>query len=208
MFASKSATSCMPQAPDSDVAPGPGGMAPFAGLFASPPAVRTQSGLRRHSTLPPAALYQQETFSSSVPTIFAGGAPWSKSSFMPLSAIDELSPIGNLSASPSTPGLSYSPTPTELSSGDRTVQMSSFMDVSTPPPGQFATFGSAQNVKVLPAAPGPFVYSEPQETYYHPQTGFKFLGSLSHPGSHFEDSSSAVASSGIAYQGWSSEFVA
>ncbi|KAF8835752.1 hypothetical protein BDN67DRAFT_984411 [Paxillus ammoniavirescens] len=41
-----------------------------------------------------------------------------------------------------------SPTPTESSLGDHTIQMSSFMDVSTPPPGQFTTFAGVQNDKV------------------------------------------------------------
>ncbi|KAG8213723.1 hypothetical protein J3R82DRAFT_10426 [Butyriboletus roseoflavus] len=71
------------------------------------------------------------------------------------------------SSSPSTPGLSYSPTPTESSLGDRTVQMATFMDVSTPPPGQFATFIGAQNDKVLATLPvssnGLYVYTGSQD---------------------------------------------
>ncbi|KAF8558021.1 hypothetical protein OG21DRAFT_1434198 [Imleria badia] len=71
-----------------------------------------------------------------------------------ISGTENSSPTTN-SSSPSTPGLSYSPTPTESSLGDRTVQMTSFMDVSTPPPGQFATFTGAQNDKVLATLSAP-----------------------------------------------------
>lgn len=39
----------------------------------------------------------------------------------------------NSSPSPSTPGLSYSPSSTESSSGDRTIQMSTFLDESMTP---------------------------------------------------------------------------
>jgi PHO85 cyclin-5 len=39
----------------------------------------------------------------------------------------------NLSPSPPTPGLSYSPSSTESSSGDRTIQMSTFLDESMTP---------------------------------------------------------------------------
>ncbi|KAG1716416.1 hypothetical protein ID866_768 [Astraeus odoratus] len=65
---------------------------------------------------------------------------------------------------PSTPGLSFSPTPTESSLGDRTIQISSFMDVPTPPPGQFAAFASAQNDKVLLASNGPCIFSTSQDS--------------------------------------------
>ena len=79
---------------------------------------------------------------------------------------DNTSPTA-YSSSPSTPGLSYSPTPTESSLGDRTVQMTSFMDVSTPPPGQFATFTGAQNDKVLATLSVPsnglYVYTSSQD---------------------------------------------
>jgi PHO85 cyclin-5 len=39
----------------------------------------------------------------------------------------------NMSPSPPTPGLSYSPSSTESSSGDRTIQMSTFLDESMTP---------------------------------------------------------------------------
>ncbi|KAG1862547.1 hypothetical protein DFJ58DRAFT_715270 [Suillus subalutaceus] len=73
----------------------------------------------------------------------------------------------NSEISPPTPGLSYSPTPTESSLGDRTIQMSSFMDMSTPPPPscQFAAFSSAQNDKMLQPVPIPFMYSMSNDVY-------------------------------------------
>ncbi|KAI6046038.1 hypothetical protein EDC04DRAFT_3103617 [Pisolithus marmoratus] len=66
-------------------------------------------------------------------------------------------------ASPSTPGLSFSPTPTESSIGERTVQVSSFMDVLTPPPGQFAAFGGAQNGKASLVPNESCIYSTSQD---------------------------------------------
>lgn len=101
------------------------GSPPFCNV-ASPPGSKI-SPLRRCSTVPAGNLFLEG------PRI---------------SGTDNTSPTA-YSSSPSTPGLSYSPTPTESSLGDRTVQMTTFMDVSTPPPGQFATFTGAQNDKVL-----------------------------------------------------------
>jgi len=86
--------------------------------------------------------------------------------------LDGPPPVNNVSptaysSSPSTPGLSYSPTPTESSLGDRTVQMTTFMDVSTPPPGQFASCTGAQNDKVLTTLSVPpnglYVYTGSQD---------------------------------------------
>ena len=99
----------------------------------SPPSGSKRSSLRRSATVPAGTLY------SDCPAI---------------SGAENSSPTA-YSSSPSTPGLSYSPTSTESSLGDRTVQMTSFMDVSTPPPGQFATFIGAQNDKVLATLPTP-----------------------------------------------------
>lgn len=110
----------------------------------SPAGARIPS-LRRHATVPPGTLYLEGP---------------------PIGGSDSVSPT-TYSSSPSTPGLSYSPTPTESSLGDRTVQMTTFMDVSTPPPGQFATFTGAQNDKVLATLPVPsnglFAYTGSQE---------------------------------------------
>ncbi|KAF8135672.1 hypothetical protein EV363DRAFT_1212356 [Boletus edulis] len=110
----------------------------------SPPGPRISS-LRRSATLPAGTLY------------FDGPC---------VNGINNTSPTA-YSSSPSTPGLSYSPTPTESSLGDRTVQMTTFMDVSTPPPGQFATFPGAQNDKVLATLSVPsnglYVYTSSQD---------------------------------------------
>ncbi|KAG6378146.1 hypothetical protein JVT61DRAFT_13834 [Boletus reticuloceps] len=112
--------------------------------LSSPPGPRISS-LRRSATLPAGTLY------------FDGPC---------VNGINNTSPTA-YSSSPSTPGLSYSPTPTESSLGDRTVQMTTFMDVSTPPPGQFATFPGAQNDKVLATLSVPsnglYVYTSSQD---------------------------------------------
>ncbi|KIJ18938.1 hypothetical protein PAXINDRAFT_166854 [Paxillus involutus ATCC 200175] len=125
-----------------------------AGMDVSPPSwnavsspVSMTSSLRRHATLPVGNTYREDPFLASLPVhVNLEGPSWSLGSMAPCSVADNVSP-SVYSSSPSTPGLSYSPTPTESSLGDRTIQMSSFMDVSTPPPGQFATFAGAQNDK-------------------------------------------------------------
>lgn len=113
---------------------------------ASPPGSNISS-LRRRATVPPGTLYLEG------PRIVGSDNVISPTAY---------------SSSPSTPGLSFSPTPTESSLGDRTVQMTSFMDVSTPPPGQFAPFTGAQNDKWLAALPvssnALFVHTNSQET--------------------------------------------
>ncbi|KAF9222573.1 hypothetical protein BS17DRAFT_783060 [Gyrodon lividus] len=129
----------------------------------SPPVSRTSS-LRRHATLPAGNMYREDPFLASllVPPI-AEESSWASGNLVPFIRTDNVSP-SVYSSSPSTPGLSYSPTPTESSLGDRTVQMSSFMDVSTPPPGQFATFTGAQNDKAIAVSShGPFVRANSQD---------------------------------------------
>ncbi|KAF9244960.1 hypothetical protein BU15DRAFT_85790 [Melanogaster broomeanus] len=112
----------------------------------SPPVSRTTS-LRRHATLPAGSMYREDPFLASFPgPAIAEESSWA-GNLATVTGTHNVSP-SVYSSSPSTPGLSYSPTPTESSLGDRTVQMSSFMDISTPPPGQFATFG-AQNDKAM-----------------------------------------------------------
>ncbi|KAG2148453.1 hypothetical protein BD769DRAFT_1412188 [Suillus cothurnatus] len=121
----------------------------------SPPVARSRVGLRRHATLPAHALYREDSCSATISSAIE------TSRWMPteLSLGMDSSP-DNSEISPPTPGLSYSPTPTESSLGDRTIQMSSFMDMSTPPPScQFAAFSSAQNDKMLQPVPIPFMYS-------------------------------------------------
>ena len=114
-------------------------------MDASPPPGANIASLRRSATLPAGSLYLEG------PRV---------------NGTDNTSPTA-YSSSPSTPGLSYSPTPTESSLGDRTVQMTTFMDVSTPPPGQFATFTGAQNDKVLATLSVPsnglYVYTSSQD---------------------------------------------
>jgi hypothetical protein len=107
-------------------------------------------------------MYQEDPFLASFPVPAMAEEPSWAGNLAAVSGTDNVSP-SVYSSSPSTPGLSYSPTPTESSLGDRTVQMSSFMDISTPPPGQFATFG-AQNDKVMAVSSnGPFVRSTSQD---------------------------------------------
>lgn len=116
---------------------------------ASPPGSKN-SPLRRCSTVPAGSLYLEGP---------------------PISGTNYASPT-IYCPSPSTPGLSYSPTPTESSHGDRTVQMTTFMDVSTPPPGQFATFTGAQNDKMLVTLSVPsnglYVYAGSQDIALSP----------------------------------------
>lgn len=135
---------------------------PTSSTAGSPLVARPRVGLRRHATLPTRTFYREDsysaTFSSAVET----------SLWMPTEASlgMDSSPV-NSEISPPTPGLSYSPTPTESSLGDRTIQMTSFMDISTPPPPscQFAAFSSVQNDKMLQPVPIPFMYSMPNDVY-------------------------------------------
>ncbi|KIJ67950.1 hypothetical protein HYDPIDRAFT_107495 [Hydnomerulius pinastri MD-312] len=131
----------------------------------SPPVSRS-STLRRHATLPAPSCYHEDPFLATLPSLvmpaISEDAPWATRNSESLNRAANISP-SVYSSSPSTPGLSYSPTPTESSLGDRTVQMSSFMDISTPPPGQFATFAGAQNDKAIAVSKVPFVYVTSQD---------------------------------------------
>lgn len=162
---------------------------------APPPVSRSTSSLRRHATLPASYGYREDPFLASLPVPSVVEEPsWVLGHLAPLGGTDNFSP-SVYSSSPSTPGLSYSPTPTESSLGDRTVQMSSFMDVSTPPPGQFATFSGAQNDKVLPVSNVPYVYSTSHDSLLpsHPyQFDAQFL------------STNAVVSNGLPT--WASDY--
>ncbi|KAG0706156.1 hypothetical protein DFH29DRAFT_206538 [Suillus ampliporus] len=123
----------------------------------SPLVARPRVGLRRHATLPAHAFYREDSCMATISSA-AETSLWIPT-VEPSPGMDS-SPV-NSEISPPTPGLSYSPTPTESSLGDRTIQMTSFMDISTPPPPscQFAAFSSAQNDKMLQPAPIPFMYS-------------------------------------------------
>ncbi|KAI6121474.1 hypothetical protein F5141DRAFT_1090521 [Pisolithus sp. B1] len=122
----------------------------------------TYPSFESHGEILPSRLAPQTTASMVVPQ-----TTWTPSSLC--------------ATSPSTPGLSFSPTPTESSAGDRTVQVSSFMDVLTPPPGQFAAFTGAQNSKASLVSNDPCIYSisqdaplppHPFEGLHLPNSGF------------------------------------
>lgn len=102
------------------------------------------------NTVPGYRFHQQE--SSMVP---------SRSASLVLPDTVNISP-STVSTSPSTPGLSFSPTPTESSGGDRTIQISSFLDVPTPPSSQFAAFAGVQNDKTSLALNPLCMYSRSQ----------------------------------------------
>lgn len=125
----------------------------------SPLVARPRVGLRRHATLP-THTYREDSYSATISSAVE------TSRWMPTeSSLGMDNSPNDSEISPPTPGLSYSPTPTESSLGDRTIQMSSFMDMSTPPPPscQFAAFSSAQNDKMLQPVPIPFMYSMPND---------------------------------------------
>lgn len=126
----------------------------------SPLVARPRVGLRRHATLPAHTFYHEDSCSATIPSAVETSRWMSTESNLGMDSSPDNSEI-----SPPTPGLSYSPTPTESSLGDRTVQMSSFMDMSTPPPlsCQFAAFSGAQNDKMLQPVPIPFMYSMPND---------------------------------------------
>lgn len=141
-------------------------------IAGSPTASRSHTGLRRHATLPAYAFYREDSYSTMIPASVESSV-W-MSTAGPNPGMDH-SPSNSIS--PPTPDLSYSPTPTESSLGDRTIQMSSFMDISTPPPPcQFAAFSSAQNDKMLPQAPIPFMYSIPNDAFQGHDVDQPFLG--------------------------------
>lgn len=133
---------------------------PISCAVSSPLVGRHRVGLRRHATLPAHTFYREDSCSATISSAVE------TSRWMPTeSNLGMDSSPNNSEISPPTPGLSYSPTPTESSLGDRTIQMSSFMDMSTPPPPscQFAAFSSAQNDKLMQPVPIPFMYSMPND---------------------------------------------
>lgn len=123
------------------------------------PVPRKTSQLRRHATYPNFKCYGEIL----LPPI----APQTTSSMVVLQV--DGTPSSAYTTSPSTPGLSSSPTPTECSAGDRTVQVSSFMDVLTPPPGQFAAFTGAQNGKASLVSSDSCIYSISQDAPLPPR---------------------------------------
>lgn len=135
-------------------------VSPISCAVGSPLVARPRVGLRRHATLPAQTFYRENSCSATISSAVE------TSRWMPSeSNLGMDSSPNNSEISPPTPGLSYSPTPTESSLGDRTIQMSSFMDMSTPPPPscQFAAFSSAQNDKMMQPVSIPFMYSMPND---------------------------------------------
>lgn len=135
-------------------------VSPISCAVGSPLVARPRVGLRRHATLPAQPFYREDSCSATISSAVE------TSRWMPSeSNLGMDSSPNNSEISPPTPGLSYSPTPTESSLGDRTIQMSSFMDMSTPPPPscQFAAFSSAQNDKMMQPVSIPFMYSMPND---------------------------------------------
>ena len=103
----------------------------FVEFGSSPPAYSSSAGLKRASTLPSTGFSQDPLLSTNT------DVAWEPLSWTPPAA----GGIASTSGSPATPSLTYSPSSTESSSGDRTIQMSSFIDV-TPSPGQFVPLGT------------------------------------------------------------------
>lgn len=104
--------------------------------FSTPPPARGLSrnpkgaGLRRASTVPTAGFNQDPlVFKTTAPEL-AWSLPWTPT----------ITTVVPSSDSPPTPSLSHSPSSTDSSSGDRTIQMSGFIDI-TSPPGQFLPIG-------------------------------------------------------------------
>ena len=125
------------------------------------------AGLRRSSTLPVSnSGFSQDllTPAPTIPEVTWEALPWT--------------PVSNSSSSndsPSTPSLSHSPSSTDSSSGDRTIQMSNFID-ATPPPGQFAQLGTYD--KTASDLPPP--YAQPTLLDVDPTSGLSFPSYGSH----------------------------
>jgi hypothetical protein len=82
------------------------------------------AGLRRSSTLPTSG-YSQDAL---MPAPGAPEVSWDSISWTPPGITTSMSS----NDSPPTPPLSHSPSSTDSSSGDRTIQMSSFIDIASP----------------------------------------------------------------------------
>jgi len=114
------------------------------------------AGLRRAATLPVSG------FSDSLmppPTVPEDS--WE--SWTPASVVTSVSS----NDSPPTPSLSHSPSSTDSSSGDRTIQMSSFID-TTSPPGPFLPYGiSDKPHQTLDVPAEPYAYAaHPQQAMF------------------------------------------
>lgn len=128
------------------------------------PAYAGGAGLKRSSTLPASGYFHQD------PHIPAPEVGWEALPWPAGNCGSDGSGIATSIESPSTPALSYSPSSTESSSGDRTIQMSSFIDIA-PSPGRFGVLGAGD--KGLPLS------SEEHAAQHHhdvdPASGLSFL---------------------------------
>ncbi|EGN99811.1 hypothetical protein SERLA73DRAFT_159960 [Serpula lacrymans var. lacrymans S7.3] len=160
------------------------------------------AGLRRHATLPAGSLFGQDNSNNMSLMGLSSWLPSPAPSFVSSmesiagsSVSDDKTPI------PPTPELSFSPASTESSSsgGDRTIQMSSFMDVPTPPPGQFASF-AVQNDKVMSLAHGAYMYPTPH-AMLDPLSGVPCYGPLG-GSTRFEDMPCAAGNMNFHTSSW------
>jgi hypothetical protein len=148
--------------------------------FSTPPLrnipPRTQgTGLRRSSTVPSLGFSQDPLMPPpTIPDVAWEPLPWTPPG---------LSTSGSSSDSPSTPPLSHSPASTDSSSGDRTIQMSSFIDV-TPSPGQFVPLGTYEKAAPFasdfPSAPYAYATQPPPMVDVDPTSGLSFPSYPSH----------------------------
>lgn len=119
---------------------------------------RALATLRRSATLPAEAFDIEDSSipvpepdSESNPSLEAPGSDM-QMVYEQTSVSDTVESQSSNSLSPSTPPLSFSPSSTESTSdGDRTIQMSSFIDISTPPPLNGCLSVGHQKGAVLPA---------------------------------------------------------
>jgi hypothetical protein len=135
------------------------------------------AGLRRSSTLPSSGFSQDPLMPApTVPEV-----AWESLSWTPPGVVAS----GSSDDSPPTPSLSHSPSSTDSSSGDRTIQMSGFIDV-TPPPGQFVPFNVCDSNKAeplssdLPPAPYAYTVQPPTMLDVDPTSGLSFPSYASH----------------------------
>jgi hypothetical protein len=149
--------------------------------FSTPPPPRQLSrnsqgaGLRRASTLPPSGFSQDPL----VPAPTVPEDSWEALPWTPASVVTSVSS----NDSPPTPSLSHSPSSTDSSSGDRTIQMSTFID-TTSPPSQFFPFGISDKAhpQTLDVPAAPYTYAaQPQAILdVDPTSGLSFPSYVSH----------------------------
>ena len=110
----------------------------FSTMMVTGSSTPLSNSLRRVATIPTSGICQDPF----IPAPAAMELAWDRISWTPPSTSFGTRDLSSVSSdSPPTPPLSFSPTSTESSSGDRTIHMSGFL---TPSPGQFAPFGNAE----------------------------------------------------------------